>query len=149
MPEPLRTEVHFRTTGFNTTEPREYFINPCCYGDDLCRWLIAQLRARGIEAEEEPGQEDFGWYLSFHAGGVMHTFVVGYSEEGPTSEGFWRGWLERDAGFIASILGARKRGISSEAADSIHAVLSASTRVRDLTWHFPGDDGNGATTPTG
>lgn len=149
MEAPLRTEVHFRATGFNTTQPRDYFINPCCYGNDLCHWLIAELKARGFQAEDEPGQEDFGWYLTFRAGEVDHTFVVGYGEEDPPDEGFWRGWLERDAGFVSSILGGRKRGIRAEAAEAIHGVLAGSERVRDVSWHIPGDEEHGKPEPTG
>src|SRR5437764_5341273 len=54
----MNTEVRFRSTAFNCTEPRDYFINPCCFGDDVCRWLIRELRARGHRTADEPGQED-------------------------------------------------------------------------------------------
>ena len=42
--------VVFRSDAFNTSETKDYFINECCFGDDLARWLIEQLRARGATA---------------------------------------------------------------------------------------------------
>jgi hypothetical protein len=66
----VKTEVEFRSRAFNRTAPKQYFINECCFGDDVCRWLIEQLRSRGISVmENDPGQEDFGWSFSFEAGG--------------------------------------------------------------------------------
>src|SRR5262245_10551085 len=55
-----RTVVTFESGAFNTTHPRAYFINQCCYGDDVARWLISELDARGCEVDHEPEQEDFG-----------------------------------------------------------------------------------------
>jgi hypothetical protein len=53
----MRTFVTFESDAFNVTEHRDYFINPCCYGDDLAKWLIARLCAHGIRADAEPGQD--------------------------------------------------------------------------------------------
>src|SRR6266699_3216208 len=44
----VRRNVIFQSTAFNTSEPKDYFINDCCYGDDFARWIMEQLRARGI-----------------------------------------------------------------------------------------------------
>ena len=79
------------------TQPNDYFINPCCFGDDVAKWLIRELRRQGMEIDEEPGQEDFGWYLNFETAGVAHTFVIGHRQTGATEEGTWIGWLERKA----------------------------------------------------
>ncbi len=56
----IRTVVTFQSPAFNTSERKDYFINDGCYGDDLARWLIEQLRSRGVQTDAEPGQEDFG-----------------------------------------------------------------------------------------
>jgi len=74
----MRTHVRFRSNTFNITEPREYFINECCFGDDLCRWLISQLRQKGIQTDDQPGQEDFGWYFNFVIDGKRSCFVTGF-----------------------------------------------------------------------
>src|SRR5690242_21502116 len=44
-------------------------------GDDLAKWLIRQLRDRGVDAGSELGQEDFGWYFNFQVAGMPHTFL--------------------------------------------------------------------------
>ncbi len=149
MPNELRTEVHFRSVAFNTSEPKDYFINDCCFGDDLCRWLIKELRSRGFRTADEPGQEDFGWYFTFHVADTQHCFVLGY-QPGTNTEGLWRGWLERRVGFLRSILGGRKREIGPEAAKAIHGVLSCASQIRDVSWHFAHapDDDHGTQEPT-
>jgi hypothetical protein len=30
----IRTVVTFNSSAFNTTQPKSYFINDCCFGDD-------------------------------------------------------------------------------------------------------------------
>lgn len=44
----MRTLVTFKSTAFNTTEEKETFINPGCFGDDVGKWLIRELRSRGV-----------------------------------------------------------------------------------------------------
>jgi len=143
MESEVRTLVTFESTAFNMTEPTDYFINPCCFGDDVAEWLIRELRKQGIGTDEEPGQEDFGWYLNFEASGVCHTFVVGHRPTGETEEGTWIGWLERKRGLIASILVGRGSGIQASAAQAIHQVLTGSPIIRDVRWHFQSDFDNG------
>ncbi|MBW3624296.1 MAG: hypothetical protein KY468_12890 [Armatimonadetes bacterium] len=134
-----RTTVTFKSSAFNTTEPKEHFINPCCFGDDLARWMIQALYDRGIDAEEEPGQEDFGWYLRFKLQGQEYCFVLGFRPGDENEEGDWIGELERDCGFIASLFGGRKRNIRPEAAEAIHVILSDSAEIWDLRWHRRAD----------
>ena len=136
MANELRTEVHFQSSAFNTSESKDYFINPGCFGDDLCKWLMQELRAKGFRADGEPGQEDFGWYFTFHVGGKEHCLVVGYQPGDNDAGGIWRAWLERQRGFVLSILGARKSGILPEAANAIHGILSGSTQIQNVSWHF-------------
>jgi hypothetical protein len=58
METTVKTVVTFKSSAFNMSEPREYFINPSCFGDDLAKWLAEQLRSNGHQASEVPGQED-------------------------------------------------------------------------------------------
>jgi len=37
---PLQTHVTFRSAAFNTTAPKDYFINPDNFGEDLAYWLM-------------------------------------------------------------------------------------------------------------
>jgi len=121
---------------FNTSEVKPYFINACCFGDDVAKWLIAELRAKSVDTEAEPGQEDFGWYLNFQIGRVRSTFVIGYRPgDDDTDEGTWIGWLERNRGLVASLLGGRGHDIDSAAAKMLNSVLSGSKEIRDVRWH--------------
>jgi hypothetical protein len=128
--------VTFSSTAFNTTEPKAYFINPGCFGDDVCNWLRDELRRRGITADE-PGPEDFGWYLNFQFGQTPHCFVIAY-RPGPDAA-TWIGWMERESGLLGSIFGARKRGIDRAAIETVHAILSGSQLIQDVRWHFSSD----------
>ena len=120
-------------------EPKDYFINPCCFGDAVAKWLIAELRKQGAKTDEQPGQEDFGWYLNFEITGKGHTFVIGHRPAGESEAAIWIGWLERNPGFIGSLFGGRKRGIQPSAIEAIHKILSNSALVRDVRWYLQRD----------
>ena len=139
MESEIRTVVTFESTAFNMTEPKDYFINPCCFGDDVAEWLILELRKRGMRTDEKPGQEDFGWFLNFEAAGVGHTFVIGHRPTGESEVGTWIGWLERKRRLIGSIVGGRRRGIQASAAQAIHQILTGSSVVGNVQWHFQRD----------
>jgi hypothetical protein len=134
-----RTVVSFRTSLFNTSEPRPYFINPCCFGDDAARWIMAALERAGMAVDPEPGQEDFGWYFGFRVEGVDHHLVIGNREDAAGATGEWIGWLERNVGFLQSLLGRRNTGISPAAARAIHAALHTSPDIQDVRWHWRRD----------
>jgi hypothetical protein len=137
--EVLRTVVTFESSAFNFTEPKEYFINPGCFGDDLLAWLAEPLREQGCVADRPPQQEDFGWYLNFSVAEVKHCLVVGYRPADSADPGVWVGWLERDRGFLGSLFGGRRRGITREAASAVHAALFSSPLVRNIRWHHQAD----------
>jgi hypothetical protein len=139
MDSEIRTIVTFNSTAFNMAKPKDYFINPCCFGDDVAKWVINELRKQGVKADEQPGQEDFGWYLNFEIAGQAYTFVIGHRPTGESEAGIWIGWLERNPGFIGSLFGGRKRGIQPFAIDTIHRILSSSALIRDVRWHLRGD----------
>jgi hypothetical protein len=149
----MRTMVTFESRGFNVSEPRDYFINRCCYGDDVAKWLIARLRARGIAADSEPGQEDFGWYLLFDVPEGRHCCVVGYRPADGADPGVWLAIIERHRGFIGSVLGRRNRGIAASATAAIHAALTAAAaeadagaganEIRNVRWHLKDDFDHG------
>ena len=135
MPAEVRTVVTFESSAFNTSEPKAYFINACCFGDDVAKWLVAELRAAGHAADAEPGQEDFGWYFNFVIDGLKHCFVIGFRPGEEKDPGEWIGWLERRRFRLLS----RGKGISREAAEAVHKVLAGSEKVRSLRWHLKDD----------
>jgi hypothetical protein len=146
----LRTVVVFWSEAFNTCEPRPYFINECCFGDDLARWLIARMRANGVETDDEPGQEDFGWYFGYRTADGAYLFVLGHRPDEAVFN--WIGWVERDCGFFAGLFG-RARRIAQSGLDALHAALDGAAELRDVAWHRRsdfdrGDETQGAERPT-
>ena len=136
----MKTEVSFHSTAFNCIQPRDYFINECCFGDDLVRWLIQELRNRGIKTADEPRQEDFGWYFTFDIAGTRHCFVITFQPNNPAQGDRWLGWLERQTGLVGSLLGGRKWGIKREAIVAIDAALRNHPEIHNLNWHEAGSD---------
>jgi len=139
MPSPVRTVVTFKSKQFNITEPKDYFINPGCFGDDLCMWMISQLRDMEIECDEKPGQEDFGWYFDFSKDMVKYCLVCGFRAEDDGEDGTWVAWVERSAGFLSSLFGGRDRGIEAGGPNTIHQILVASPEVSQIRWHHKKD----------
>lgn len=135
----LRTVVTFESSAFNTSERRPYFINDGCFGDDVARWLIAELYARGVPTDAEPGQEDFGWFFGFRPGETVYQFIIGYRPGADKEPGVWIGWVERKVGLLGSLLGARHRGIEPQALEVLHAVLARADRVASVRWHRRAD----------
>src|ERR1017187_1982926 len=146
----IRRHVIFQSTAFNTTESKAYFIKEGCFGDDLARWLIEQLQARGIQTESEPGQKGFGWYFTFRVGETDYNFVLG-CRPGENDKPDWMGTIERSAGLVGSWFGARKRGIKPNALKIIHDILSKSPQISNVRWFTDEDyrkEENGQRTPT-
>ena len=143
-----RRNVLFKSNSFNTTEQKEYFINPGCFGDDLARWLTQRLRDRGIPTEAEPGQEDFGWYLRFRIAETEHNLVIVFRPDdiGSSGKGDWLCVLERRAGFAASLFGGRKKGITAEAPRILHEILQAAPEISEIRW-FSNEEGEDSAQP--
>ena len=147
-----RTVVTFQSGAFNTTERRPYFINDACYGDDVARWIIGELNSRGIPADSEPGQEDFGWYVTYRPGKAEHQLVLGYRPGDDKDPAVWLGWVERNTGAPSSLLGARHRGIEPVALDVIHDILSRGESISKVRWYRKtefdaGNEANASTRP--
>jgi len=134
-----RTVATFQSTSFNTAEPKDYFINPCCFGDDLARWLIDRLRSTEIDTDSEPGQEDFGWYFNFKLGENVYCVVLGFRPGEENEEGEWVAWVERTRGLVGSIFGFRKKDIERSAGNAIHTALLDPATIRNIRWHTRGD----------
>lgn len=126
----MKTEVHFHSTAFNCTVPQAHFINKSCFGEDVCRWLITQLRVRGFQTAADPDQEDFGWYFTFHAGGGEHCFVVSFQPNDAARGDQWLGWVERQVG----LFGSRRRDVCPEAVQAIDTALASSPDVQAVSW---------------
>jgi hypothetical protein len=146
-----RATVVFRSDAFNTTEVRPYCINPGCFGDDVVQWFAERFREAGAEITREPGQEDLGWYIDFAVAGIPHCLVIGFRPDDEQG-GAWIGTVERDRGLLASMLGLRSRGITFQAVDLVHAILSKAPEITSVNWHHTssfhaGDEERGSAHP--
>ncbi|MFO0581847.1 MAG: hypothetical protein U0229_06230 [Anaeromyxobacter sp.] len=129
----MNREVHFKSDAFNTTEQKPTFVNPGCYGDDVCRWMIEKLAPRGhVKSGTEPIGEDFGWAFEFSVDGVSYFFVVGHRPDYPDEPGDWIAWVER-ASLLAKLT-FRSKQVSPKAIEVVNEVLSSSPDIRDLRW---------------
>ncbi len=135
MKQSAKTCLVFRSTAFNTSEPKEYFINECCFGDDLARWLMVELRSKGYSTVGEPGQEDFGWYFTFEVEGVKHDAVIGHRPISDDGESEWLCWIERTAGLLGSLAG-RRNDIDPQAVQVLQSVLQSSPLITDVQLCF-------------
>jgi len=93
-----------------------------------------ELQGRGYTTSDEPGQEDFGWYFSVDVGGESHCVVVGFQPNDESKGDCWIGSVERNAGFLKSILGKRNQGVHSELIEAIGSVLSETSDVINIEW---------------
>jgi len=64
----------------------------------------------------------------------------------------WLGWVERNAGALSSLLGARHRGIEPVALEVIHDILSRGESISRVRWYRKtefdaGNEANASTRP--
>jgi hypothetical protein len=104
-----RCDILFSSNRFNLSEPREYFINDCCFGDDVAGWLVEQLRRRGWTATE-PDQEDWGWYIDTGKGESAYFVGIGGTpddgSESHSNHGEWRLMVEKHRTLWEKLTGA-------------------------------------------
>lgn len=148
MSRTLTTVVTFQSNRFNKTESRDYFINPDCFGDDTCEFLIRELEALNVDCDSRPTQEDWGWCFHFRVRGLKYLFGCGLRRDWPVEakssyasvdEGAWdEAWIcfvKRDEKNLLSILGLSKQAVEFEAVDLIHRALSSSGEIAEILWH--------------
>jgi hypothetical protein len=105
-----RYDVIFSSDRFNLSEPREYFINDCCYGDDVARWLVGKLGLSGLTATN-PAQEDWGWYFEIRYEQSLYFVGVGGTpnEDMPgRNQGQWRLIVEKHRSVWERLTGANR-----------------------------------------
>jgi hypothetical protein len=138
MVEP-RTFVTFNTSLFNTTEEKENFINPCCFGEDAANWIMENIPTDGLMLDEEPDQEDWGWYFDLRLGETTYQICIGFRPEDEEGQGDWLVFIVRDCGFIRSLFGKEKKECAKEVPLAIHKALSSSTEIKNIRWHYKKD----------
>jgi hypothetical protein len=134
-----QTVVTFKSTAFNMTERKPYFINDCCYGDDVALWMIGELAKQGVITSVEPGQEDFGWYLTFEIATRRFTFCVSFRADDINAGATWIGFIERSCSPLEALFRMHKRGITVAAQILIDQVLRSSPQIHEIRWFDDAD----------
>lgn len=57
----MEHHVSLQSARFEYKEPKPYFINPNCFGEDVAGWLVTALGREGFMVDEPIQQEDYGW----------------------------------------------------------------------------------------
>lgn len=100
-----RCDIVFESDLFNLSQPRHYFINPSCYGDDVAKWLREKLTVQAVECTAA-GQEDWGWYTYVKQDG--HTYFVGIggnaADDDSGDRGEWRFMVKKQRSFLEKLL---------------------------------------------
>ncbi len=120
-------DIRFTTDRFNLSEVGPDFINDCCFGEDLSRWLVAELDQRGIEANVI-GMEDFGWANTARYQGMTYLLcVAGASDEDSEhpNRGEWHLILERQRTMWERLRGKAKITPEDPLVQQILALLQA------------------------
>jgi hypothetical protein len=140
MERQTRTQVTFVTKLFNTEEVMDYFINPCCFGDDCAQWLIDRLASQNIEKiDEKPTQEDWGWCFSVSTGQQDFLIGVGLTEDAEPSD-TWLVFVESQIGWFGRRFLGRSDGPALlEACVAVDRALKTAPGISDVRWHYKED----------
>ena len=132
----MKSFVTFRTDLFNHTEVGENFINRCCFGEDVARWLRARLCDLQVEVSD-PIQEDYGWGIWVGSG--RDKFWVWASTFDPECSGPFAEWgigIAYDAGLnlIARFFHKPDRSLHRAVCSTIDEALRAEQCITDVEW---------------
>lgn len=142
---PPRTVATFRSLSFNTTEEKESFVNPGCFGDDVVQALVDGLAEDGYEVDPEPGAEDFGWFGRFqYDADDVYDLIVTFQPIGGPGDGVWWVHVARSGTPLSSNFRRRGGEVQTEAAVAVHDVLARHEAVAGLRWFFDGPSAEAA-----
>ncbi|MGH9800366.1 MAG: hypothetical protein ACRD82_08385 [Blastocatellia bacterium] len=135
MSKDNRTHVTFVTKLFNTTEEKDYFINPTCFGDDLAEWLIKRLN----KVDPKPTQEDWGWCFSVEVGQRGFLVCLGYYEDDDTPS-TWLVFIEsRLNWFGRKLLGRSDKTDLLALSQELDHALNSDPQITHIRWHTKED----------
>jgi hypothetical protein len=136
MSEIARTHVSFVTGLFNTSEVKDYFINPCCFGDDCAQWLIDRLVPQNVgKVDEQPTQEDWGWLFAITMG--KRSFMIGIGlceDEDPPNT--WLVFIKSQLGWLSkNLFGDTDNAELLVVCEAVDHALKSSNEISDIRWH--------------
>ncbi len=127
-------EITFESERFNITQVKDYFINECCFGDDVAAFLHEKLSELGIDVNE-PGQEDWGWYLEVeHEGQWYFLGISGNLQEVPNSKvGEWQIIIEKVRTLKDKLLKKNRLSEDEELIHLLRRVLGSDPAIAKLS----------------
>lgn len=107
-------DLLFETGRFNVTQPKEYYINECCYGEDTAAWLRDRLAELSIGVTE-PEQEDWGWYVYVYYNEDRYFIgITGHSvDKSSGNRGEWALMVEKRRS-LKEVITGKNRLVESE-----------------------------------
>lgn len=126
--------ILFRTGRFNLTKPKDNFINPCCFGQDLAEWLQQKMIEEGLNVVRL-GQEDWGWYLTLRYG--RSSYLLGVAPSGDQTfqggnDGEWRIIVKKDRSIWEMVTDKGRISAGDAVAARIERVLREQNDFRDV-----------------
>src|SRR5215208_5256704 len=132
----MKKTVTFKTSLFESKEPKPHFINERCFGEDLAAWLLQRLCEAPFTFDEAI-QEDYGWGFWAKAGEDTYWIAIGiFDESVGSTEAEWGVTVAADAGlnlFRRLFHKPRSEDLLSLCA-AIDAVLHAEPQIREVQW---------------
>jgi hypothetical protein len=133
----MKTEVSFHSTAFNCGANGTKPSSGTCFGEDLGKWLIGELRNRNYVTANQPHEGHYCWCVSFDVGDVGHLVCTRFWPNDRNAGDCWHCWVERKRNFVTSLVGGRKRGILPNAVQALDAVLTSSDDIHSVEWREP------------
>ena len=127
-------DILFKTSRFNLSKVGERFINPCCFGEDLARWLRLQLGEKDVVAAQ-PYQEDWGWELPVsHGSNSYYLAMSGNADDSGANgdEGEWRIIVERRRSIWQRLTAKEKIAADDPLVVLIEKLLSNEPGITDV-----------------
>lgn len=147
----MRNHVTFVAGGFERSHPGPDADDAPPPGEDLARWLIAELGGSGgLDAAPEPMPEDWGWRVFVSVDGLSANLGVGEYQVG-TATGDRAGWLcfldppkRRKPVLMFGKAAAEAHNRRVDAAcrtilARVHEVLARASVATDVRWHLESD----------
>src|SRR4051794_13558765 len=126
----MRNTLRFKSDRSNRSEPKEYFINECCFGDDLAAWLKNELEKRSYSVDD-PVQEDWGWILTVAKQGKGYVLNIGYV---PEPDDVWQVIVEPRIGLLKRLAGMRSDSDTRDVCHDLHDAVSRDMHSDHVRW---------------
>jgi hypothetical protein len=133
----MRVHVSFRTRRFKSSDPN--CASPPCFGEDLTRWLVAQLRAETGLRFDDPLEEDYGW--GFWGEGDYWISAGIMDESIGNDDAEWIVSVVYDPGLNLKkrLFGKPDGALQSRLIAAIHTALTSEPEITGVRWCADGE----------